>query len=143
METGYRELALGEVIECGDECVGLDGWEQTSCAGKKVGDAWTAGRYRRKIDSNPNREFFKIHNPPPTDTAHEELIALLEKEAEHIALVEEGNRLRDKTIDLGQEVNALRAAFADKHRDRLFVVGGRLLDTTGGKLTDKPAEIVG
>jgi hypothetical protein len=140
----YRELAHGEVIERGDEFEVWGEWVKTMCVGKKVGDQRTAIRYRRKIDSSAANltSFFQLHNPPPIDTAHEQLTALLAKEAEHIALVEEGNRLRDKTIDLGQEVNALRAAFADKHRDRLFVVGGRLFDTTGGKLTDKPVENV-
>lgn len=71
-----------------------------------------------------------------------QLRAILDKESEHIALIDLNNTNRDRAVDLGQELNALRKQFGDRFRDRKFVIAGRLVDTIGGKFESSPVEVV-
>lgn len=146
MEAGYRELfSRTDQLFIGDQYSLNEGknWHDLNSVdqlGFVIGN-----RYRRRVvvvaeTFMPGASLVMAAAPTP-DSFHD-LRLILDKEQEHILLIEENNSRRDRSLDLGQELVSARKQFAERYRDRLFVIGGRLIGTEAGTWVSKPVEVV-
>lgn len=114
-------LQVGDSIEEGDEFLAINGkWVPSSCVGGRV-EFQNDGLYRRGGPS---------------------LRVILDKQQEHVALVELNKRNRDRALALGQELVVLRKQFAEQHRDRIFVNENQIIETTNGLWSIRQGEVI-
>lgn len=141
------ELQDGDVLQRGDE-VSFDSghtWRPTPLVGATVRRGVAQVRYRRPVqpEGPQSQTQFLPRQAAVSPTLESDVLrSIIAKEAEHVAVIEENNRGRDRAVDLGVELRVLRNNFASRFRDRLFIVGARVIDTGEGKYSARGAEVV-
>jgi hypothetical protein len=145
-------LALDEtaVLRRGDEVSFDNGasWKHAPILGIRASPGVAGLRYRRPILDPPIQQQTQFlhrasaQTPAVSSLESDTLKQILAKESEHVAVIEQNNRGRDRAVDLGIELRRMRESFAGRFRDRLFIVGDRVIDTSDGNYNARSAEVV-
>lgn len=138
------ELQDGDVLQRGDEVSFDNGWtwKRTPLVGATVDCGVNNVRYRRPLRPEGPQSQTQFLQAAVTSLESDVLKQIFSKESEHVAVIEQNNRGRDRAVDVGVELRKMKESFAGRFRDRLFIAGDRVVDTSDGKYSARSAEVV-
>lgn len=137
----YTDLPCDDVTERGDEVSFDNGvtWKPVPIVGILAYTGVNGLRYRRPAPVQQQTQFLRA---AVSSLESDRLRAILAKESEHVAVIQANNRDRDRANGIGQELRLLQENFARSFRDRVFIVGNRVIDTDNGTFSVRIAEVV-
>lgn len=139
----FRDLNDGDILQNGDQYLHENGqWYPTIIVNSRVTTGLTIKRYRRPVFESGPQHQVQFLQAAVTSLESDSLKRILEKEDEHIAVIEANNLGRDRAVALGQELRLLQENFARSFRDRVFIVGNRVVSIDNGKFTVRGAEVI-